>query len=596
MPSETGFVHASSSIDGRFDEDSTSRSLLVETLGILLLIYVFAVPIYLGLRLTLIVAPMLHLLLYIVFKRLFMLSTTNDCCQIYSLVYYRWWFLRRLWKLNEPWLYMIQGTSLYNSYLRLCGARIGVDVNLRTSLIDLPDLLEIGDNSLVGEDVVLSSMTYESEKAFRLTSIHIGARCRIGARSVLHSKVHIGDQVFAKPLTPMGKYINSHQFEFSLDITLILFIAGNIVDNLVVNGYEQVRRFETYEVLNEAPVSMFNSSLGVCAVWLIHECLLRVALVCSQSYWPLTCLIWLLGCISILLITLKWLPSSIESWWIRQLLVTAFGFAIPLTFEGDGIEATEHIYPRLVRWLGRSSIGQNVRSGTITNLLTIRRHLLDVGMNVMLGADIFFDDGNGIIRIGDGASLGNDCLIQADAHIPPSASVGSMTRVDSSPGFTQSNQVIIGIPARQTMLFAPVRPIDNVFQRNVISYLIIKLIFIRFLSLLLIFSIMHITILPMSIIVFSLIVCILYSLKFDSSLMSHLTLTLVNDFNLFVGPFIGGTQWLNIVLNALGATIHRTAIIADIDCINDPRLIRISSHVRIDQRARVQVSAIGYLR
>ncbi|CAF4334306.1 unnamed protein product, partial [Adineta steineri] len=255
--------------------------------------------------------------------------------------------------------------------------------------------------------------------------------------------------------------------------------------------------------------------------------------------------------------------------------------------EGDRTTSTEHIYPRLVRWLGRNRIGQNVHSGTITNLLTIRRDLLDVGMNVMLGSDILFDDGNSIISIGDGSSLGNDCLIQAGAHIPSSTSIGSMTRVDSSSDFIQSNQILVGIPARQTALFAAVQPVDNSSNQTIISYPIIQLIFVRFVSLILIFGIMHMTILPISIIIFSLIACILYSPKNKSFLLSSLSSTLVNDFNSCVGPFLGGTQWVNIVLNAFGATIHRTAIIADIDCIDDPHLIQIGPYVRVSQRARV---------
>ncbi|CAF4100658.1 unnamed protein product [Adineta steineri] len=370
--------------------------------------------------------------------------------------------------------------------------------------------------------------------------------------------------------------------------------AGTIAANVLMNGYEELRTSDSYELISEAPVKMFHSLLVICTVWLIHECLLCMALICSQSFLPLTCLIWLLGCISVSLITLKWLPSIIDTWWIRQLLVTAFGFAIPFTFEGDITTSTEHIYPRLVRWLGRNRIGQNVHSGTITNLLTIRRDLLDIGMNVMLGSDILFDDGNSAISIGDGSSLGNDCLIQAGAHIPSSTSVGSMTRVDSSSDFMQSNQVLVGIPARQTALFAAVQPVDNSSHQTIISYPIIQLIFIRFVSLILIFGIMHMTILPISIIIFSLIACILYSPKNKSFLLSSLTSTLVNDFNLCVGPFLGGTQWVNIVLNAFGATIHRTAIIADIDCIDDPHLIQIGPHVRISQRARVQAHTYEY--
>ena len=204
-PSEIELVNLSSSADQYSNDKSPSRSLLIETLGILFLIYIFAMPIYLAFRFSLILAPMLHLLTYIVFKRLFMLPSSNESYDIYSDVYYRWWFLQRLWKLNDPWHRMLHGTSLYNTYLRWCGARIGVNVHLRTSLIDQPDLLDIGDNSFVAEDVVLSSMTYESEKTFRLTTVRIGARCKIGARSVLHSEVHIEDRVSVKPLIAISK-------------------------------------------------------------------------------------------------------------------------------------------------------------------------------------------------------------------------------------------------------------------------------------------------------------------------------------------------------------------------------------------------------
>lgn len=316
-----------------------------------------------------------------------------------------------------------------------------------------------------------------------------------------------------------------------------------------------------------------------------------MALIISLSYWSLTCLIWLLGCISISLITLKWLPSIIESWWTRQLLVTAFGFAIPFTFDGDSITATEYIYPELIRWLGRISIGQNVRCGSVTNLLMIRRNLLNIGSNVTLGSDILFNDGNAVTYVENGASFGNDCLIAAGAHIPPAANVGSMTHVDNSLNFTQPNQVLLGIPARlTTTLFVTTQPLKDSYHPEPTSHSIIRSISVRFITLLLIFSITYMALLPISLILFSLIVCILYAPRKESSLLSCLSRTLFNDFIVCVGPFLGGTQWLNRILNAFGAKIHHTVIIADIDCIDDPHMIQIDSHVRIDQRARIQVS------
>ncbi|CAF1262505.1 unnamed protein product [Rotaria sordida] len=48
------------------------------------------------------------------------------------------------------------GTTFYNSYLRLCGAKIGYHTHIYTTLIDAPWLLEVGESSFIGEEVVLS--------------------------------------------------------------------------------------------------------------------------------------------------------------------------------------------------------------------------------------------------------------------------------------------------------------------------------------------------------------------------------------------------------------------------------------------------------
>ncbi len=48
--------------------------------------------------------------------------------------------------------------------------------------------------------MVFNSMEYRNDNMFRLNSIQIGDYCSIGARSVLHSQVNIGNQVIVKPL------------------------------------------------------------------------------------------------------------------------------------------------------------------------------------------------------------------------------------------------------------------------------------------------------------------------------------------------------------------------------------------------------------
>jgi hypothetical protein len=264
-----------------------------------------------------------------------------------------------------------------------------------------------------------------------------------------------------------------------------------------------------------------------------------------------------------------------------------------MIFDGPDPLAFENTFPRILRWLNRNRIGHNLRIAMLTDLLHMRRFSVDIGSNVTLGANILFndDDRNGYsITIKGGASLGNDCIIEAGAYIPNKASVGSMTRVDLLPRFDHENQVIVGIPARQTALFVSSHD-QNDEQLDPLqpSHSLIRSILIRAIVLLLTLGTIHPMIFPLWMFVFACIVCRLYSPEEDSSLLSCLSVTLMNDFKLFIGPFLGGTQWLNKFLNALGANIHPTAIIADIDCIDDPELITIDSYVHVDQRARVQV-------
>jgi hypothetical protein len=165
------------------------------------------------------------------------------------------------------------GTSLYNTYLCLCGAKIGNNVHLRTSLIDCPDLIDIGENSFVGEDVVFNSMEYRNDNMFRLNSIRIVDHCLIGARSVFHSQVNIGNQVVVKPLT----YI----------------CRGFIPDYSSVDNVER------------PPINVGLSLICLFGVWFIHERLFSISMLFTGSFFPLICLFWLLGCVCITLATLK---------------------------------------------------------------------------------------------------------------------------------------------------------------------------------------------------------------------------------------------------------------------------------------------------
>lgn len=375
----------------------------------------------------------------------------------------------------------------------------------------------------------------------------------------------------------------------------ILYLAGSINGQSLVDGL-QITALKTDNYIKQESVSMIFSLICLIIVWFIHECLLLIAISVARSFLSLGCLLWLIECVCITLVALKWLlPSQQECWWIRQIIIIAFGFGIPLIFDGPDPVASEETYPRILRWLNRNKIGDNLRIASITDLLHIRQYSVNIGSNVTLGANIYFNDNdhnNYSITIQDDASLGNDCIIEEGANIPQKASVGSVTRVGRVPHFYQENQVIVGVPARQTTLFMSSNNNNDDHQSESLSssnHFLIRSIVIRVIVLFVTVGSIHLILLPIWIFIFGCIVCRLYSPIEDSSLFSCLSVTLMNDFKMFVGPFLGGTQWLNIFLNGLDANIHSTVIITDIDCIDDPEMITIDSYVYIDQRARIQV-------
>ncbi len=359
----------------------------------------------------------------------------------------------------------------------------------------------------------------------------------------------------------------------------------------------QFQKIKIKDHVRQESISISKTLIYLCGVWFIHECLLMIALICSGSYLPLTCFFWLLECIFVSLITLKYLPSDYECWWIRHMINVAFGFAIPMMFDGDDEAATEYIYPRILRWLDRNHFGENLRVANIIDLLRMRRSSIDIGSNVTLGAHILFNDNNVkqcLTIIEDGSSFGNDCVVEGGAHIPQMTSVGSMTRVDSSPYLEETGQVFVGIPCRQISLSASTIRHNYHCDQISFAYLLIRSLFIRFMSLLFLLSTVHISILPFWIIIYSFVISRLYLPMNKSYFWSTLSATLIEDFRSCIGPFLGGTQWLNVFLNSLGAGIHPSASIADIDCIDDPEMITIGSNVCIEQYARVQVRTFQY--
>ncbi|CAF4169004.1 unnamed protein product, partial [Adineta steineri] len=180
-------------------------SLLTETLGILMLVFIWLYPVWRFCRFTnplaLIFIPIIHMLAYVVCQRLLFRpgEVLKNEDLLYSWNYYRWWFLERLWSINYYWLQHILGTQFYNAYLQLCGANIGRHAHIYTALIEAPWLLEVGQSTFIDDGVMLSNLSYH-DQTFKLHSIRIGSFCSLDMRSVLYHGVDIerGVTVFGR--------------------------------------------------------------------------------------------------------------------------------------------------------------------------------------------------------------------------------------------------------------------------------------------------------------------------------------------------------------------------------------------------------------
>ncbi|CAF3384978.1 unnamed protein product [Rotaria sp. Silwood1] len=402
-------------------------SWLIETIGIFLLTWQWLWPIFVAARLDFLLVqvlfvPLIHLLQYPIFITLLGGPFRRGQDTLYSWRYYRLWFLRRQWSLNTYWLGHLLGTPFYNTYLRLCGACIGNGTHIYSSQIDAPWLLEVGDNTYIATEVILSSLTYH-DRTYALHEIRIASHCSIGTRCVLHDRVDIHDHVLSEPLTAItGRVLGIHEGESSV-CTLSLDKS-------------------------------FFQLVAVFAIASMHAFIVKLSW--SAAYWLPLCLslpicwfIWsVLGTIVSLLI-LRFIVGhiqekfahSINSWqflcqfWLRHLVTSSFAPCLSTTFDEFNSWT-----PFILQWLGASIEPNDIEIAHFVPLLMVPPNLLVIEHGVTIASDVCFipydvtTDGQcivtGQIRIGCRSFLGNNCVLRSGVRLLADVVVGCLTRVD----------------------------------------------------------------------------------------------------------------------------------------------------------------------
>ena len=100
---------------------------------------------------------------------------------------------------------MFRGSPLWTAYLRMNGARIGKRVFINTLSIADHNLLELGDDVVIGADVHISGHTVEGGMV-KTARVRVGSNVTIGLGSVIDIDVEIGDGCQLGALTLVPKH------------------------------------------------------------------------------------------------------------------------------------------------------------------------------------------------------------------------------------------------------------------------------------------------------------------------------------------------------------------------------------------------------
>jgi acetyltransferase-like isoleucine patch superfamily enzyme len=100
---------------------------------------------------------------------------------------------------------LARGTPFWTLYLRLSGARLGKRVYVNSLSVSDYNLIECGDDVVIGAGVYLSGHTVEGG-VVKTARIRLGSRVTIGLESVIEIGVEIGSDAQVGALSFVPKY------------------------------------------------------------------------------------------------------------------------------------------------------------------------------------------------------------------------------------------------------------------------------------------------------------------------------------------------------------------------------------------------------
>ena len=101
-------------------------------------------------------------------------------------------------------LYMLIGTPMLPPMLRLFGAQVGRRTWIATTYLTEFDLVDIGDDAMIGRDVSLQTHLFE-DRVMKMSTVRIGAGATVGDRGIVLYDATIGPEAALEPLSLVMK-------------------------------------------------------------------------------------------------------------------------------------------------------------------------------------------------------------------------------------------------------------------------------------------------------------------------------------------------------------------------------------------------------
>ena len=597
------------------DINHSVPSLRIETLLIVLLVCQYLFPLWIGYRLSMpiisfvLLVPLCHLLMFILYSHLIPVSPGQY--KLFSRQYYQVWFLNRIWRRNEFWLRCLVDTSFFNCYLRACGARIGRNVHVCTTLIDMPCLISIGSGTFVADQVYLNNAAYDVQ-SFSLFSINLGANCTIGSRAVLYEDVTLDDDVVIDSLTA---------------------VTGRVIKDPNISGSTIQQRQMQQTAAHK--LSKLVSIIGVVLLSTLSLSLARTTYHRDLPAFislPICWLVWVLLQIIIAAIALKFIVGdvkpgrySLESWtyvrglWLRQLLVSVYIY--PLSF----LNCFQNVACTVLRYLNAHIDDHNVKFADMLSILRFPSNLLSVGSSVtffggvqLVPFEVTRDRECFVhhIRIDEFVEAGNFCSIHPGSHLPRGVHVGTLTRIEKhTASELRTNTIVLGIPGHIMPFASQPSLVDSEFddlkaqgsiRDTIISFaqqVQSKAVLVLILSYTIPLSniICALLLYPFFILTLHYLIRNLSnaSIAIPHFLFNHIHTVanaMMDDLIRFLEPYLEGSQWLVYFHRYYGAQIiGDDVLLFERFNVSDNHMVTIKEHVRISVGSSAMVSSISRL-